>query len=98
MMASHTRTLYTGVTSKLLKRVYEHKKKQIPGFTRKYNAVNLVYYEIFGDVRAAISREKEIKGWRRTKKIALVESKNPEWKDISEGWFKAAERFERMER
>ena len=97
IMASHTRTLYTGVTNKIIKRVYEHKKKQKAGFTRKYNFVNLVYYEVLSDVRAAIDREREIKGWRRAKKVSLIESKNPEWKDLSEGWFKGAAQFERLE-
>ena len=77
--------LYTGVTSGLIKRVYEHKNKLADGFTKKYNVNKLVYYEIFGDIMSAIEREKQIKGWVRKKKIALIEKENPEWKDLYEG-------------
>jgi len=77
--------LYTGVTSGLIKRVYEHKNKLADGFTQKYNVNKLVYYEIFGDIMSAIEREKQIKGWVRKKKIALIEKENPEWKDLYEG-------------
>jgi len=59
----------------------------VEGFTKKYNIMKLVYFEETSDVQAAIEREKQIKGWLRSKKIALIESKNPEWKDLSEGWF-----------
>jgi len=79
------RVLYTGVTSGLIKRVYEHKNKLADGFTKKYNVNKLVYYEIFGDIMSAIEREKQIKGWVRKKKIALIEKENPEWKDLYEG-------------
>ncbi len=79
------RVLYTGVTSGLIKRVYEHKNKLADGFTQKYNVNKLVYYEIFGDIMSAIEREKQIKGWVRKKKIALIEKENPEWKDLYEG-------------
>jgi putative endonuclease len=72
------------VTNNLEKRVYEHKQKLIEGFTKKYNTTMLVYYEGTNDVRTAIAREKQIKGWRRSKKIALIESMNPQWKDLSE--------------
>jgi putative endonuclease len=78
--------LYTGMTNALEKRVYQHKHKTVPGFTSKYNCNRLVYYDSSPDVRAAIAREKEIKGWLRKKKIALIESINPEWKDLSEEW------------
>ena len=87
IMASKSRTLYTGVTNNLVRRVYEHKQKLIPGFTKKYNIARLVYCETFPDVRAAIAREKQIKGWLRAKKIALIESLNPDWKDLSADWF-----------
>jgi len=84
-MTNSSRTLYTGVTDDLVRRVYEHKEKLIKGFTQKYNITRLVYYEITSDVRAAIQREKQIKGWLRKKKTALIESVNPEWKDLSDG-------------
>ena len=74
--------LYTGVTSNLLKRVYEHKNKVIKGFTSKYNIIKLVYYEVFNDMYNAIAREKQIKGGSRQKKIDLVNSMNPGWKDL----------------
>ncbi len=81
-----SRTLYTGVTNDLERRVYEHKKKVVPGFTTKYNITRLVYFEVTEDIGAAIAREKQIKGWLRSKKIALIESVNPEWCDLSDGW------------
>jgi len=87
IMASKTRVLYTGVTNSLERRVFEHKRKLVPGFAQRYSATKLVYCEDFHDVRAAISREKQIKGWLRAKKIALIESINPRWKDLSEGWY-----------
>jgi len=87
IMSNRSKTLYTGVTNDLMRRVYEHKNKMVEGFTKKYNIKRLVYFEETGDVQAAIEREKQIKGWLRAKKIALIESKNPEWKDLSEGWF-----------
>jgi len=79
--------LYIGVTNDLERRVYEHRYKIIRGFTSKYNCTRLVYYDSSPDVRAAIAREKQIKGWLRKKKIALIESMNPEWRDLSEGWY-----------
>lgn len=87
IMASKSRVLYTGVTSDLARRVWEHKQKLVPGFTRKYNVTRLVYHEPFERVEDAIAREKEIKGWLRKKKIALVEGRNGTWKDLSWGWF-----------
>jgi len=86
ILTNKSRTLYTGVTNDLERRVYEHKQKLIPGFTRKYNISRLVFFEVTPDVRAAISREKQIKGWTRTKKIALIESENPRWRDLSVDW------------
>ena len=88
IMANRSKTLYTGVTNDLMRRVYEHKNKMIEGFTKKYNITKLVYYEETNDIQVAISREKQIKGWLRGKKIALIESVNPKWNDLSEGWFK----------
>jgi putative endonuclease len=87
IMTNRSGTLYTGVTNNLTRRILEHKRNLLPGFTSKYNLNRLAYFEEFGDVRAAIAREKQIKGWLRRKKIALVESKNPGWKDLSEGWY-----------
>jgi len=86
IMTNKSRTLYTGVTSNLQRRVYEHRHKLIPGFTSKYNITKLVYYEETQDVRAAIAREKQIKGWLRVKKVALIESVNPGWDDLSLCW------------
>jgi len=74
--------LYTGVTNNLKRRGYEHKKKLVSSFTRKYNVNKLVYYEIFTDIKNAITREKQIKSGSRRKKIALIEGKNPEWRDL----------------
>jgi predicted GIY-YIG superfamily endonuclease len=75
-------TLYTGVTSNLMRRVYEHKSEQFPGFTQKYNCKILVYYEQFEDMLSAIAREKRIKRFSRLQKIALIESFNPKWDDL----------------
>ena len=86
-MANRSKTLYTGVTSGLIKRIWQHKQKFIPGFTKKYNINKLVYYELTESITSAIAREKQIKGWVRVKKIALIESQNPEWKDLSENWY-----------
>jgi putative endonuclease len=83
IMASASGVLYTGVTNKLAVRVGQHKDKWIPGFTRRYNVTRLVWFEAHSSIRAAISREKEIKSWRRSRKIALIEAMNPKWKDLS---------------
>ena len=85
-MTNGKRTLYTGVTNNLYRRVYEHKEKLVPGFTKRYNIDYLVYVESTNDVIAAITREKQIKGWTRAKKISLIESSNPEWRDLSLDW------------
>jgi putative endonuclease len=87
ILTSRSGTLYTGITNNLHRRVYEHKHKLIEGFTTKYNVDRLVYYESFPNVRDAIGREKQIKGYRRSKKIALIESMNPKWQDLSDGWY-----------
>ena len=76
------KVLYTGVTNNLERRVYEHRNKLISGFTEKYNVNKLIYYESTTDVKAAITREKQIKGWTRQKKINLIESMNPKWMDL----------------
>ncbi len=78
--------LYTGVTGNLPSRVFEHKSKLIPSFTSRYNLTRLVYHEMFVYPAEAIAREKEIKGWRRSKKIALIESINPHWHDLAAEW------------
>jgi putative endonuclease len=75
-------TLYTGVTNDLLKRVHEHKNNLIPGFTSKYGVHNLVCYERYADIYAAIAREKRIKKWKRAWKMELIEKTNPEWRDL----------------
>jgi len=80
--------LYTGVTNSLERRMYEHKNDLIDGFTKKYHVHKLVYYEFTTDVRGALEREKQVKAWRREKKIALIESLNPKWKDLSLEWEK----------
>jgi putative endonuclease len=87
MTNNYNTVLYTGITNNLERRVHEHKNKLIPGFTAKYNVTRLVYYEEGTDVNRAIAREKQIKGWLRKKKIALIESLNPEWIDLSEDWY-----------
>ncbi len=84
MTNKNNSVLYTGVTSDLIKRVYEHKNKLIEGFTKKYNITKLVYYEIHESIESAIEREKQIKAGSRRKKIELIESLNPEWKDLYE--------------
>ena len=76
--------IYTGMTNSLSRRIREHKQKVNDGFTKRYNIHRLVYYEEFQDVRKAIAREKEIKGWRREKKVALIEGLNPKWRDLAE--------------
>lgn len=87
IMTNRSRTLYTGVTNNLMRRVREHKTGIGSGFTAKYRLDQLVYFERFQDVHNAIEREKRIKGWLRIKKIALVVSMNPAWKDLSEEWY-----------
>jgi putative endonuclease len=86
IMTNKSKTLYTGVTSNLMRRVHEHKNKLIRGFTSKYNIHILVYYEATSNVHGALAREKQIKRWLRVKKIALINSINPEWKDLSAEW------------
>ena len=78
--------LYIGVTSNLPKRLYEHRNGLAEGFTKKYNVHKLVYYEEVSYMRSAIAREKQLKGWTRAKKCALIESMNPTWRDLSQDW------------
>ena len=80
----HNTVLYTGVTSNLHRRIYEHRSKLIPGFTQKYNCIKLVYYEVHEDIESAIAREKQIKAGSREKKLALIRAMNPSWKDLSD--------------
>lgn len=87
ILASHSRCLYIGVTNDLLRRLWEHKEKVIDGFSARYATTSLVYYEATGDVRSAITREKQLKRWRREKKTALIERENPAWRDLAAGWF-----------
>jgi putative endonuclease len=82
MTNSRNTVLYVGVTNDLIRRVYEHKEKLADGFTRKYNIVKLVYYEIFEDTENAISREKQIKAGSRRKKVQLINAMNREWRDL----------------
>jgi putative endonuclease len=86
ILASKSRVLYVGITNDLVRRTYEHKNSLVPGFTSRYKVNRLVYYEEGQDVEQAILREKQLKGWLRKKKVALIEGMNPEWKDLSEEW------------
>ncbi|NMD42464.1 MAG: GIY-YIG nuclease family protein [Firmicutes bacterium] len=76
------KVLYVGVTNNLARRIYEHKHKLVEGFTKKYNVTKLLYYDATTDIKAAIAREKQIKGWVRRKKIALINEFNPQWRDL----------------
>jgi putative endonuclease len=87
ILANRSRTLYTGVTNDLEHRVRQHKAGAGSEFTSRYHITRLVYYEAFTDVRQAIEWEKRIKGWTRAKKVALIEERNPHWKDLAEDWF-----------
>jgi putative endonuclease len=85
IMTGNSNSLYTGVTNDLERRVYEHKNDLVKGFTSKYKLHRLVYFEETSDIKAAITREKQIKGWTRKKKIDLINTMNPNWNDLSEG-------------
>ena len=87
IMASRSHTLYTGITRDLHKRVFQHKWKEDDGFTARYNCDRLVWFEGHDEVTKAIAREKQIKGWKRDRKIALIESTNPTWIDLSREWY-----------
>jgi putative endonuclease len=87
IMASRSHTLYIGVTGDLHKRVFEHKWKEHDGFTARYNCDRLVWFESYQDISKAIAREKQLKGWRREKKIALIEKVNPAWAEFSREWY-----------
>lgn len=87
IMASKSGTLYIGMTNDIKKRVYQHKNHLIPGFTDKHNISILLYVETMSDSLSAVKREKQLKKWRREKKINLIDSQNPGWKDLSENWY-----------
>ena len=87
IMTNLARTLYVGVTNDLERRVCEHKKSLVPGFTSRYGLTTLVHFEMTDDISAAIAREKQIKSWLRARKVALIEASNAAWKDLSDGWF-----------
>ena len=89
ILASRSHNFYVGVTNSLDRRMHQHKQHLFEeGFTARYNIERLVWYQIFGDIREAIAREKQIKRWRREKKVLLIESLNPTWQDLSEEWGK----------
>ena len=87
ILCSRSGVLYIGMTNDIKRRVWQHKRKEIPGFTAKYNVDRLVFFEEFPNADQAIVNEKKLKGWTRAKKIALIERSNPTWVDLSEGWF-----------
>jgi putative endonuclease len=86
IVASKSRTIYICTTSNLLQRIFQHKQKAFPGFTAKYNCTRLVWFEPHANMGDAIYREKELKGWLRAKKLALIAENNPTWEDLSEPW------------
>jgi putative endonuclease len=92
IMTNESGTLYTGVTNNLERRVSEHKQTLIHGFTKKYNITRIVYYETFPDIRSAIEREKQIKSWRRRKKLDLIVSMNLRWRDLADEWYAETDR------
>lgn len=92
ILASRSRNLYTGVTNDLHRRLMEHRSGLVPGFTTRYRVFRLVHFEQFGDIRDAIAREKEIKGWRREKKIWLIERQNPTWQDFADKFVRSDSR------
>ncbi len=98
MMASLSRRLYVGVTNNLQRRTREHKEARIPGFTATYRIHRLVYFESFQYVRSAIAREKQVKAWRRSRKVSLIEAKNPTWADLSEKWKPSSTKQEQIPR
>ncbi len=91
IMSSRSRNLYVGVTSDLVGRVWQHKTKALGGHTARFNIERLVYFEEFGTAAEAICREKELKDWRRERKVALIEAGNPAWDDLAAGWYDAME-------
>jgi putative endonuclease len=90
ILSNDTGMLYVGITNDLKRRTYEHRSKLIPGYTRQYDINRLVYFESTANVASAIAREKQIKGWIRAKKVALIGSHNPDWADLSADWEEGA--------
>jgi putative endonuclease len=90
ILGSISGTLYVGMTNNLYRRIWQHKQHEIEGFTKEYGVDRLLYWFSFDDVRNAIDGEKQLKGWRREKKIALIESMNPGWEDLSRGWYETS--------
>ena len=88
ILSSRSRAIYIGITSDLTRRVFEHRQHLIPGHTARYRISRLVYYEATEDAHAAIVREKQLKGWRREKKIALIQACNPTWEDLAADWYR----------
>jgi putative endonuclease len=86
IMASRSLTLYTGVTGDIYHRALQHRAGEIEGFTKKYHINRLVYYETFKYVNNALAREKQIKAWTRSKRLALIKTMNPAWQDLADGW------------
>ena len=86
ILGSLSGTLYIGITSNLVFRIRQHKAHTFRGFTAKYDVDRLLYYETYGEVSTAIAREKQLKGWKREKKVALIEKSNPQWTDLSRAW------------
>jgi putative endonuclease len=91
ILASKSRVIYVGMTNDLVLRVFQHKNGRCKGFTQRYKVNRLVYFESYRYVNSAIEREKELKGWRREKRVALIESINPLWEDLARDWFTAEE-------
>jgi putative endonuclease len=87
LASQHNGTIYTGVTNDLKRRVWQHKSKLVAGFTKHYGVDRLVYFEVFRNVSSAIAREKQIKAGARKRKLELIERDNPDWGDLSEGWY-----------
>jgi putative endonuclease len=87
ILANRTQRLYVGVTRDLVRRMYEHRAHRVPGFTKRYNIDQLVYFESAAEAAQAIHREKQIKDYARVKKLALIATMNPEWRDLAEHWF-----------
>ena len=87
IMTNYSRTLYIGITNNIRRRTWEHKDHQVKGFTDRYNIDTLIYVESFSDAASAIAREKQLKTWSRKKKLQLIAQQNPDWHDLSDGWY-----------